>query len=82
MPQTIERVKRIPRATENPIRHLNEAGIGTSDLAAKWEITPDAVRKLRRFDFSPTWKLAKRMAETFGWSAGEVSEFYAERSRQ
>ena len=71
---------RVPRATENPIRELNAAGVRVVELAKAWGVTPDAVRKLRRFEFSPRYPLAIRMAATFGWSGGgEVIEYFSKK---
>jgi hypothetical protein len=78
--RTTRRTPRVPRGDDNPIRFLNKAGVRVIELANAWQVTPDAVRKMRRFDFAPKYETAKRMAATFGWrNAGEVMEFYAER---
>lgn len=65
-----------PRDTENPIQHILDNGRTVMALASEWGLTPDGVYRLKRFEYVPRPSTAQRMGETFGWSAGEVVDFW------
>jgi DNA-binding XRE family transcriptional regulator len=82
MPKTNESASgvKVPKGTADPIGYLNDQGIHFIDLAKAWGFrTIDAVYKLRRFEYAPKLKTAQRMAESFGWTVGQVYEHWNER---
>lgn len=69
----------VPRSADNPIDYLLES-TSIVDLAVEWKLkSTDAIYRLKRFEYVPRYRTAEKMAESFGWSAGEVMDFWAQR---
>ncbi len=63
----------VPRGVANPIDYLIERGWSEPGLAVEWGLkTETSVKRLRAFSHVPKVSTAERMAESFGWTAGEV----------
>lgn len=76
--KTNTRQSAVPRGT-NPIEFLMQSGLTVVDLAHAWGLkTTDAVYKLRRYEHAPKVKTAERMAQSFGWTPGEVVNHWLE----
>lgn len=70
----------VPRGTVDPIQFLLDNGESVATLAVAWGFrTSDSVYRLKRYDYTPPPSTAARMAESFGWTAGEVIDHWMER---
>jgi hypothetical protein len=67
----------VPKNAENPIEYLLSNGTGVIELAVAWGLKQnESVYRLRRFAHVPHPKTAAKMAASFGWTAGEVIDFW------
>jgi hypothetical protein len=68
---------RVPRDCTDPINFLLESGESPVSLAFAWGYrTVDTVMRLKRYDCVPPTDTAQKIAETFGWTPGEVLDFW------
>jgi hypothetical protein len=74
----------VPRETADPIGYLLDKGLTLPELAVKWGFkTTDTIYRLKRFEYVPPAGTAQKMAESFGWTAGEVVDHWlAEQARR
>lgn len=73
----------VPKTSEAPIEYLIEQGRLIIDLAGEWGLrSTDAIYKLRRYEHVPKVTTAQRMAETFGWTAGDVINHWIQKVGQ
>jgi hypothetical protein len=70
----------VPRNTPDPIQHLLENGESVVSLASAWGFrTSDSVYRIKRFEYVPPASTAQKMAESFGWTAGDVINYWLDR---
>jgi hypothetical protein len=82
MPKTNKSAK-VPKGADDPIEHLLAAGAKVIDLAQAWGLrSTDAIYRLRRYEYPPKARTAERMAESFGWTAGQVLDHWLSRVKR
>lgn len=71
----------VPLGTEDPIGYLvQHAGVTFAQIAVMWDYNAtDMIFKYKRYGAIPSRKLAAKMAETFGWSPGQVLDHWTAR---
>jgi hypothetical protein len=70
----------VPRETLDPIQHLLDNGESRIGLAVRWGFkTTDTIYRLQRFEYAPPSDTAQKMGESFGWTAGEVIDYWLPR---
>lgn len=80
MSNTFEHI-RVPRTVSNPPQYLiDECGYTEPKLAVAWGLrSTSSVEKIMSFHHVPKVTTLELMARTFGWSAGQVLDFWIER---
>ena len=75
--------KIVPLDCPNPIDYLVDQGQSLAQLAAAWNLRhTDAVYRLKRYEYPPKNKTAALMAESFGWSMGQVMDHWWAKSNK
>jgi hypothetical protein len=70
----------VPRETADPIQFLIDNGNSYIDLAVTWGYDSlDTIYRLKRFAHVPPADTAQKMGESFGWTAGEVIDYWLPR---
>lgn len=73
----------VPQDVADPIQYLIDQGATIIALAVAWGFrTTDAVYKLKRFDYVPPATTAAKMAESFGWTAGDVVNYWLDATQR
>lgn len=72
---------RVPRTVWNPAQYLlDEWGYTEPQLAVAWGLkSTSSVQKIRTFHHVPKVPTAELMADTFGWTAGQVIDLWLAR---
>ncbi len=71
--------KAVPKSCADPVRWMIDHGVSAATMADDWSITSSYVYLLQKFTNMPSWKLAAKMARTFGWEIVGVMILWASR---
>jgi DNA-binding XRE family transcriptional regulator len=71
--------ERVPESCGDPIRWAIDHGVSAEVMAETWGVTQSYVYILQKFQNMPRWKLAAKMARTFGWEIVGVMVLWASR---
>lgn len=71
--------KRVPKSSDDPIRWMIDHDVSAATMAEDWGVTSSYVYILQKFANMPSWKLAAKMARTFGWEIVGVMVLWAAR---
>lgn len=80
MSRSAKRAPTVPLGTDNPVEYLLERGSSPASLSVAWGFrTPETIFDYKAFRQIPSRRALRLMAETFGWSPGQVLDHWTAR---